>query len=55
VQLTEAEAEEWQVHEEDQRVYDVLNQLSPLHRETLAAYYGLYGQPTMRAADIAAE
>lgn len=55
VQLIEAEAEEWQVHEEDQRVYDALNQLSPRHRETLTAYYGLYGQPAKRAADIAAE
>lgn len=53
VQLTEAEREEWQMQAEDQCVYDALDQLSPRYRETLTAYYGLYGEPTQRAGDIA--
>lgn len=55
VVLTEAELEEWKIREQDQILYDVLNQLNPNYRETLTAYYGLYGHPMQRAGDIAAE
>lgn len=53
--LSKSEQEEWRVREEDQAVYNALNELSPHYREILTEYYGLYGQPVKRAGDIAAE
>lgn len=53
--LTEAELEEWRIREQDQAMYEALNQLNPNYRETLSEYYGLYGRPAKRAGDIALE
>ena len=55
VVLTNPERDEWQLREQDQIVYNALNELSPRYRETLTEYYGLYGRPVKRAGDIAAE
>lgn len=55
ISLTREETEEWKIREQDKIIYAALQQLSPHYRDTLVAYYGLYGQPAKRAGDIAKE
>lgn len=55
IYVGQEETEEWKMCEQDQIIYQALQQLSPHYRDTLIAYYGLYGHPAKRAGEIAEE